>query len=103
MTVKLVDPKVYLVGIQRFVGDDDITPNWYDFQEDNGVEDTEAAVSEELCEAAGRICYMSFGKGRKTNKEYLQHILEVGHGSVLEHAVWNFIITGVSRSFTRLR
>ena len=24
----------------------------------------------------------------------------VGHGSVLEHAVWNFIITGVSRSFT---
>jgi thymidylate synthase (FAD) len=24
----------------------------------------------------------------------------VGHGSVLEHAVWNFLITGVSRSFT---
>src|SRR5947209_19727819 len=22
------------------------------------------------------------------------------HGSVLEHAVWNFIVTGVSRSFT---
>jgi thymidylate synthase (FAD) len=31
---------------------------------------------------------------------YLGHIKEVGHGSVLEHTVWNFIITGVSRSFT---
>src|ERR687886_481158 len=28
------------------------------------------------------------------------HILEVGHGSVLEHAVWNLIFTGVSRSLT---
>jgi thymidylate synthase (FAD) len=26
--------------------------------------------------------------------------LQVGHGSVLEHAVWNFIIVGVSRSLT---
>ena len=26
------------------------------------------------------------------------HIKEVGHGSVLEHAVWNFLITGVSRT-----
>ena len=24
----------------------------------------------------------------------------VGHGSVLEHAVWNFIIAGVNRSYT---
>jgi thymidylate synthase (FAD) len=43
---------------------------------------------------------MSFGKGRKTNAEYLEHIIGSAHGSVLEHAVWNFIITGVSRSFT---
>jgi thymidylate synthase (FAD) len=26
--------------------------------------------------------------------------MEVGHGSVLEHAVWNFLITGISRSLT---
>jgi thymidylate synthase (FAD) len=43
---------------------------------------------------------MSFGKGRKTNQVYLGHILEVGHGSVLEHAVWNLLIVGVSRSLT---
>src|SRR3989442_2945732 len=49
---------------------------------------------------AGRVCYMSYGKGRKTSREFIQHIVEVGHGSVLEHGVWSFLITGVSRSFT---
>ncbi len=33
-----------------------------------------------LPEIAGRLCYMSFGTGRNTNKEYLGHILNVGHG-----------------------
>jgi len=72
------------------------------FLEDHGVDwatDTEVG-GERLAEMAGRLCYMSFGKGRKTNREYLGHILEVAHGSVLEHSVWNFVITGVSRSFT---
>jgi thymidylate synthase (FAD) len=72
------------------------------FLDDHGVgwsTDTEVG-GERLAEMAGRLCYMSFGKGRKTNHEYLGHILEVAHGSVLEHSVWNFVITGVSRSFT---
>src|SRR5262245_35558581 len=44
---------------------------------------------------------MSFAKPRPGgNKVYLEHILEVGHGSVLEHAVWNFVFTGVSRTLT---
>lgn len=60
---------------------------------------------EKLPEIAGRLCYMSFksaaeGKGRPTNEEYIKHILEVGHESVLEHATMGFIITGVSRSLT---
>src|SRR5205809_3133888 len=43
---------------------------------------------------------MSYGKGRKTNREFLAYIIVVGHGWVLEHAVWNFLVTGVSRSLT---
>ncbi|MBV9282776.1 MAG: FAD-dependent thymidylate synthase, partial [Chloroflexi bacterium] len=35
-----------------------------------------------------------------SNREYLANIVNQEHGSVLEHVVWNFIITGVSRSFT---
>jgi len=56
--------------------------------------------AETLVEVAGRLCYMSFGKGRKTNSEFIDNIQAHGHGSVLEHANWSLLITGVSRSLT---
>ncbi len=91
------EPRVYLVGrqvvdpeaIERFLAEHELT--W--------TTDTEVGA-ERLAEMAGRLCYLSYGKGRKTNKEFLQHLVDVGHGSVLEHAVWSFLVTGVSRSFT---
>jgi thymidylate synthase (FAD) len=91
------EPRVYLVGrqsvdateIDRFLADHGAT--W--------STDTEVG-GERLAEIAGRVCYMSYGKGRKTNREFLGHIVDVGHGSVLEHAVWSFLFTGVSRSLT---
>lgn len=56
---------------------------------------------EAMVEIAGRLCYMSFANPRPGgNKAYIDHILEVGHGSVLEHAVYSMIFTGVSRSLT---
>jgi thymidylate synthase (FAD) len=89
--------QVYLIGrqtvaadeLERFLGDEGMT-----FSTDA------AAAGEVLAEIAGRTCYMSFGKGRKTNLEYLENILSSKHGSVLEHAVWCLLITGVSRSLT---
>ncbi len=47
-------------------------------------------------------CYMSFGSNqfRKTNADYVGNLINQGHGSVLEHAVWDLLITGVSRSLT---
>jgi thymidylate synthase (FAD) len=96
--VKIVrKPRVYLVGrqtideagIEAFIRDHEVS--W---------ETNNEVGAERLCEMAGRVCYMSFGKGRKTNAEYLGNIIGVQHGSVLEHAVWNFLIAGVSRSFT---
>lgn len=93
------DPKVYLVGRQT-INDAALD----EFLADHGVQtwstDTDVA-GQKLSEVAGRVCYMSFAKPRPGgNAKYLSHILEVGHGSVLEHAVWNFVLTGVSRSFT---
>lgn len=66
---------------------------------------------EEACEFAGRVCYLSFGEdagveghksiaGRSTNAGYLANIRKTRHGSVTEHAVWGFLIEGVSRSLT---
>jgi thymidylate synthase (FAD) len=94
----LHEPTVYLLG-RPTISDADLSK----FLEDHGVDwqsDTEQAA-EYLTEVAGRVCYMSFARPRPGgNKAYLEHILEVGHGSVLEHAVWNFLFTGVSRSLT---
>ena len=97
-TLKIVrEPRVYLVG--RQVTDEKTLAR---FLADEGVSwQTDSEVgAERLAEVAGRVCYMSYGKGRKTNREFIGHIIEVGHGSVLEHGVWSFLVTGVSRSFT---
>jgi len=95
----ITEPIVYLAGYQvvdnnvldRFLVDHDVG-GW--------TTDTEVGA-EVLAETAGRLCYMSFAKPRPGgNAAYLHHIKEVGHGSVLEHAVWTFVITGVSRTLT---
>jgi thymidylate synthase (FAD) len=95
----ITEPTVYLVGrttidpsvVQQFLADEDST--W--------TTDTENG-SELISEMAGRVCYMSFGdkQGRRSNHDYLTNLIRMAHGSVLEHAVWNFIVVGVSRSFT---
>jgi thymidylate synthase (FAD) len=99
MELKLITkPAVYVVGkqvaqaaeIDRFLADHGVS-----WQSDTSV------AAELLTETAGRVCYMSFAKPRPGgNAQYLAHIKEVGHGSVLEHGVWNLLITGVSRSLT---
>ena len=93
------EPAVYLVGMQQ-TNNSEINR----FLDDNEVAgwNTDSSVAgEKLAEIAGRICYMSYLKPRPGgNHAYLERLLEVKHGSVLEHSVWNFIITGVSRSFT---
>ncbi len=82
-------PEVRLVARQQWIDDPDIA--W--------TTDT-AVAAEKLVEYAGRHCYMSFGKGRKTNAEYVRRLLEMGHGSVLEHAVYSLRVWGVSRTCT---
>lgn len=94
----LTEPAVYVIGRQtldaaeldRFLADHGVS-----WQSDSDI------ASEVITETAGRTCYMSFAKPRPGgNKTYLHHIKEVGHGSVLEHAVWSLLVTGVSRSLT---
>lgn len=104
--MEFVKPKIFLVGETRIV-DEGLraylghvgAPSWT----------TDApSDSETLCEVFGRLCYRSFAPGlnpnvtrvREGNAKYLGHVIEVGHGSVLEHAVLNFIFADVSRVFT---
>jgi thymidylate synthase (FAD) len=64
---------------------------------------TDADGGQALAEFAGRACYQSWSKpipATATNAGYLDHILQVGHLSVLEHSTATFYITGISRSVT---
>jgi len=95
----ITEPSVYLVGstgcsllgIGEFLADNDMR-GW----------DTDArGHGEIMTEIGGRLCYLSFKNPRPGgNKAYIDHILESGHGSVVEHATFNLIFTGVSRSLT---
>lgn len=95
------EPRVTLIARQEF-----LPPAHIRWRSDSTV------AGEALAEFAGRLCYLSFGEdaglegghrtipGRTTNEAYLANILRTKHGSVLEHAVWSFLIEGVSRSLT---
>jgi len=99
MTVYFTRPRIYVVG-RQVMPPDEVER----FLKDEGTvwaTDTDNPA-QRIPELAGRVCYMSFGdkQGRKDNKSYLGHILEVGHGSVLEHTVFSLLFTGISRSLT---
>ena len=59
----------------------------------------DAEPEEQVPVFAGRVCYQSFGDkaGRKSAEEYLQHIMEVGHYSVLEHSHVTIYVDRVPR------
>jgi thymidylate synthase (FAD) len=54
---------------------------------------------ERMVEFGGRHCYRSWMNGR-SRADYVRNIIEMGHGSVLEHSTLNLAIQGVSRSLS---
>ena len=74
-----------------------------DYALDSGVSNPAMLIA-----LAGKRCYRSFEPGlnpnvtriRKEYADYFDNILKSGHGSVLEHSVYNFAIENVSRVFT---
>jgi thymidylate synthase (FAD) len=82
---------VQIIGMTKFFPPDDVP--W----------STDASGGQALAEFAGRACYQSWNKpnpATATNKDYIRHLIEVGHLSVLEHGTVSFYITGISRSLT---
>ncbi len=64
--------------------------------------------AQNLAEFAGKMCYRSWEPGLNPNVrrvrddqvKYLENILRSGHGSVLEHISFTFVLHNVSRVFT---
>ena len=67
------------------------------------VDEGEASDGDLLAEFAGRACYQSFHRPNPAtarNEDYLKHILEVQHESVMVHGGAAFYVEGVSRALT---
>ncbi|BBC43608.1 ThyX-like thymidylate synthase [Mycobacterium phage AN9] len=78
-------------------------PNWAGT--DYVGDDETITSADELAEFAGRNCYRSFHRpnpATRENIDYLAHILEVGHESVLEHASATFYIEASRSVLTEL-
>ena len=80
--------------------------SWLDLRKT--TDDEEVNSGQLLIEAAGRACYRSWDVGlnpnvsriRKDQAEYFINLLRSGHGSVLEHANYSFVIYDISRVFS---
>jgi thymidylate synthase, flavin-dependent len=110
--MRRVTPKVFLVG-QTQIESDGMegylkhvgVPDWLTEQCEK---DPERSDCETLSEFMGRLCYRSWKPGmnvnvtkiREGNDVYLDNVLKVKHGSVIEHAVTNWVFADVSRVFT---
>jgi thymidylate synthase (FAD) len=108
--MRQVTPDVYLIA-QPTVDFDEV----HRYLLDVGVDDPEGVIDntpesdgEALVMIGGKLCYRSWEPGlnanvtkiREDQKEYLGNILKSGHGSVLEHANYSFILHNVSRVLT---
>jgi len=101
----VTEPKIALVG-QMVMNIDGIL----EFLNDHETEWPELRTKIESCldlgdhdcewliEMAGRTCYMSFGGKGRDHEAHVKHLIEVLHGSVLEHIQFNFEIWNISRS-----
>ena len=97
----LSNPKVYLVTrpavdwaqVAAFLEDEGLPP----VPDSIRAGDDESAA---VIEISARLCYMSFGKGRRDIVEFINNLLSSKDGSVFEHVSYGFVFTGVSRSLT---
>jgi thymidylate synthase (FAD) len=97
--VMLAKPQTNIAGLKDFLEGFDPSLGFPDYLDDP----TRLPGSSQLCKTAGQLCYASFGPKRTTNEravQYFERLTSAGHGSVLEHANFSFLLYGISRSVT---
>jgi len=97
--VVLAKPQTNVAGLAGFLEGFDPGLRFPEYIDDPTV----LPDSSQLCKTAGQTCYMSFGPRRTTNENaaaYIERLTSAGHGSVLEHSSFSFLLYGISRSVT---
>lgn len=109
--MKRVEPEVFLVARPE-VDYDAVAAYLRDVGGESWLErldrDQLGNDAQNLAEFAGKICYRSWEPGLNPNvrrvrddqAKYLENILRSGHGSVLEHVSFTFVLHNVSRVLT---
>jgi thymidylate synthase (FAD) len=97
--VMISRPNVDISGLEGFLEGFDPSLGFPAYLDDP----TPLPPSSQLAKTAGQTCYMSFGPRRTKNEDaaaYFERLTSAGHGSVLEHASFSFLLYGISRSVT---
>jgi thymidylate synthase (FAD) len=109
------EPKVYLIAEPTVNTDAMFTylqevggREWYDRVVVPVWAENKYVGATELVEFCGRLCYKSWKPGlnknvtkiREDSAEYLLNVLTSGHGSVIEHAHFTFVLHDISRVLT---
>jgi thymidylate synthase ThyX/transposase-like protein len=97
--IMLAKPRTNVGGLAGFLKGFDPKLGFIEYLDDP----VKLPDSSQLCKTAGQLCYGSFGPRRTTNENaaaYFERLTSAGHGSVLEHANFSFLLYGISRSVT---
>ena len=97
--VVLAKPQTNVAGLGGFLEGFDPILRFTEYLDDP----VDLPDSSQLCKTAGQTCYASFGPRRSKNDvaaAYLERLTSAGHGSVLEHSNFSFLLYGISRSVT---
>ena len=86
-------PSVDWQAVEAFLNDEHLPPLTESIRA--GKDDALAAI-----EISARLCYMSYGRGRRHIHDFIHNLLSSSDGSVFEHVNYGFVFTGVSRSLT---
>jgi len=93
------EPQVEVVGATKLVKPPEDLERFFSgaprIDQDRGPD------GERIVEAAGRICYDSYGGRGRDSDDFHRHIQEVGHGSVLTHVGLVLAISGISRGLSQ--
>lgn len=92
----IYEPSVHIIG--RQVVDNEALARFLRRHGVAGWRTDAPSAAETLVETGGRLCYWSFERPRPGGSAaYITRLIDEQHTSVLEHAVWTFVIDGISR------